>query len=126
MKDFTEEFADSSSVREFRVGDDVFRVAPTIPTGAAMLLARMSKMSEVDQLIAVGDFLDMVILPESAERFATRLRDPVNPITPKHLSAIIHWLLEEYGARPTPLPSPSPSAQPSTGMNSTAGLLPTG
>lgn len=113
IKDFTQ-------ARErviFRIDGDMFEAASALP---GKTLARFAgRFADIDktppeqQLDAIADALGMVLLPESAARFAKRLDDLTNPISLEQASDVITWLLERYGMRPTEPSSPSSAGQPS-------------
>ena len=122
MKDFTKKRGDIS----FRVDDDVFHAAPGVPAEVLLDFATqftgMGPGSPVDeQLKAFRGVFELVLLPESLERFNERMRDRANPIEIDQVEDIITWLMEQYGLRPTELPSGSPDGpqNPATGTTST-------
>lgn len=121
IKDFTEVRAE---LRKFKVDDDIFECASVLPAGAATFMAEMAQADGVKQVIMLSNLLDMIILPGSAERFAERIKDPVNPISSGQLGNIIRWLFEEYGDFPTQQSSTSAPGLTSTGTPSTAGVQP--
>lgn len=124
-----------------RLGPDVFECAPKLPAGIIQDIMRMRGVFQKIQAdLAAGrdvdeeqvaatnlklfDILDIVLLPESAQRFAERMRDPINPIDMTDVGNFVSWMLEEYGQRPTK-PSPSSAPSPSTiGTSSTDGAWP--
>ena len=115
-KDFTRE----RKSLEFRIDDDVFRARSPIP--AQVLLDFAKKFSNMspdssmdDQLAAFTAVLDLVLMPESREIFFRRMSDSDNPIEVGQVEEIITWLFEEYGLRPTELPSPSAAGSASQG-----------
>lgn len=110
IRDFTKKRNDIS----FRVDDDLFHAARGVPADVLMDFATefsgMSLSTPVDQqLKAFRSVLELVLLPESLERFNKRLRDRENPIEIDQVEQIITWLMEQYGLRPTEQPSSSPS-----------------
>lgn len=114
MKDFTKKRDDIA----FRIDDDVFRAAPGVPAEVLMDFATqftgMGPATPVDeQLKAFRAVFELVLLPESLERFTERMRDRRNPIEIDQCEDIITWLMERYGLRPTELPSSSPGGQES-------------
>lgn len=122
MRDFSKARKDIS----FRVDDDVFHAAKAIPADILMDFASefsgMSEQATVDQqLKAFRTMLEVVLLPESLERFNARLRDPQNPIEMDQVDDIITYLMEEYGLRPTgPSSSSADGLQlPASGTTST-------
>lgn len=114
----------------FTIGSDpfVFRATPPsqMPFGALLKVAKGAKGAASDDedagLDAVDntmDFLDMVLLPESAEKFAERLQTPgPSAITSKHVGEIVKALMERYSGNPTDEPSPSPAGQAANGTPS--------
>lgn len=122
IRDFTKQRDDIS----FRVDDDVFHAARGVPAEVLMDFASqfsgMSLATPVDeQLKAFRGVFELVLLPESLERFNVRMRDRANPIDIEQCEQIITWLMERYGLRPTELPSSSPGGpqSPVTGTTST-------
>jgi hypothetical protein len=123
MRDFTKKRQDIS----FRVDDDIFHAARGVPAEVLLdFAAKFSGMettaSVADQLQAFRAMLDVVLLPESLERFNARMRDRENPIEIDQVEDIVSWLMEQYGLRPTEPSSPSPSGSPGpdSGITSTA------
>lgn len=116
----------------FRIDQDVFECAATLPAAGTRLLVTMAAAGDATidtavasaQLSMLGDFLDMVLMPESAKRFAERMGDPGNPINDDQISAVLKWLVEQYGQRPTMPPTASDGGRPATGELSTAGVSP--
>lgn len=123
MKDFTVE---PKPDLEFQINDDVFYAVGDTPGGVVLDLAEMADKSEGQaKTSAITDFLDSVLLPESAVLFSTRLRDPENPITFAQIVSVFEWLLEEYmggveAGRPTQEVSSSSVGRRTTGRSSTA------
>lgn len=122
VKDFS---TDPKPQLEFKIGDDLFYAVGDTPGGVVLDLAEMANTQEGEsKTAAITEFLDGVLLPESAELFADRLRDPSNPITFEQLLAVFEWLLEEYvggidADRPTKAAASSSSGSRRTGRSST-------
>lgn len=123
MRDFSKKRKDIS----FRVDDDVFHAAPGVPADVLMEFAAefsgLTVQATVDQqLRAFRGMFELVLHPDSLARFNERLRDRVNPIEIDQVEQIITWLMEQYGLRPTELPSGSPPGLPGpeSGTTSTA------
>lgn len=122
MKDFTVE---RKPDLEFKIGDDMFYAVGDTPGGVILDLAEIGNTAEgVSKTSSIMAFLDSVLLPESADLFAERMRDTKNPITFEQLIAVFEWLLEEYvggeeTGRPTQGPASSSSGSRRTGRNST-------
>lgn len=115
------EIKDFSKVRkriQFRIDDDLFEAAPAVP--ADILIDYTQEFAGVDpekipidqQLKVFRSVLELTLLPESLDRFTARMRDRKNPIEIDQISDVITWLFEEYGLRPTELPSDSSDGQP--------------
>jgi hypothetical protein len=119
-------------------GDDAerFEAPPIIPPVILVRLAEQSKFaqdrSDMDKMLhAIAEIFRLMLLPESGERFAARLIDPeISRAKPVDLNRqvlpIMHWLLEEYGLRPTQPSSDSSTSSdgPESGTDSTAGAPP--
>lgn len=125
----------------FKLGDDRFDCAAKLPAGVIRDFGKMRRLFTDAQAVTDNDdrqaelieqanemffgLLDIVLLPESAERFAVRMRDPLNPIDMTDVSNVIQWIVVEYGGRPTQPPNgSSPSVKPSDN-SSTENLPPT-
>lgn len=125
MKDFSIE---RKPDLEFRIGADVFYAVGDTPGGVILDLAEIGNSAEgVNKTSAISEFLDSVLLPDSAELFAQRMRDSENPITFEQLISVFEWLLEEYTggeetARPTQAAASSSSGSRRTGRSSTASV----
>jgi hypothetical protein len=130
------EIKDFSKARKrirFQIDDDVFEASPAVPAEILMDFAGQfadldpETASVTDQLKAFRGVLELVLLPESLNRFNERLRDRSAPVDITQVEEIIEWLFEEYGLRPTesPLSLPTGSADPVSGMGSTASTVET-
>lgn len=88
---------------KFKVDGELFECAPVgmLPAGATRDLASLARADKNQQVILFGSFIDAVMMPESAARFAQRLRDPQNPVLNRQISEIIVFLIRTYGDRPT-------------------------
>jgi hypothetical protein len=73
----------------------------------------------IGQIMAM---LDELLLPKSAERFAERLKDKVNPITLLQAIEIWKYLVEQYTGRPTSPSSSSTNGHDDGGTSSTVGV----
>lgn len=123
MKDFS---IDRKPNLEFTIGEDVFYAVGDTPGGVVLDLAGVASdtVQGNEKITAITEFLDGVLLPDSAQLFADRMRDPGNPITFQQLIDVFEWLLEEYvgGAdaeRPTQVASSSSSTSQRRGRSST-------
>lgn len=86
--------------------------------------------SGFDLAEAFGEFLDLVLLPESAERFAAKMRDPLRPLSDDQAAAVVLGLISHYSGHPTPPLSLLNDGQPTESGNSMDGapheeLIPT-
>jgi len=128
VKSFSVGHADEQPIT-FDVDGDEFQAVPAsrLPGSAFVDLASMGEASTAQQLAMVGHFLDMALVPDSAVRFAARMRDAGQPITLATATDVMVWLVEEvYTGRPTQQPLASPSGAQPDGSGSTAGVPPTG
>jgi hypothetical protein len=69
-------------------------------------------------------FLDEVLVEESRQRFAARLRSKTNPIDLTQVRQAHQYLVERYANRPSMPSSVSTNGHGTTGPSSTAGALP--
>lgn len=121
IKDFTN--YDKKEDISFKVDGDEF-VAVGTPSAMAILdIAAVNKADNMEKIRIVLEFLDQVLVGDSAVRFAERLRSNTEPITIDQAASISVWLMEEVYApeRPTEAPSPSQNGSGSTGPSSTDG-----
>lgn len=100
----------------FTIDGDVFEGAPVMPAETLMEFA--SGFNEIgktpaENLRTMRNLLEMVLLTDSYQRFAERLRSRENPIDMEQVGDIIPWLLEQYGLRPTRPSSSSADGPPS-------------
>lgn len=128
----------------FKIDDDVFEAVPTV---GAEVMRDVIGMTDTIKLMSEGQdtanvspekltkaadgvkthtaralqFLDMVLLPDSALRFAERMRSLENPITLEQTLQVWTWLIAQYSGRPTEPSSPSANGHGGTGTSSTAG-----
>jgi hypothetical protein len=107
----------------FEVDGDEFTAVGVAPAMAILDVGAVNKAEDMDKIRIILEFLDMVLLPESAARFAARLRSSESPISIDQAAKIAVWLMEEVYApeRPTEAPSPSQNGSGSTGQSSTGG-----
>jgi hypothetical protein len=132
-----DEVMDFSSPRKslpFKVDGDLFEAAPDI--AAELAIEFMDVSNQLDetnatpeqQIAVLHAMFNMVLFPESAERFIARLRDPENPIGYEKVNRIVKWLFESYGLRPTEpdASSSSGSGNQDAGKSLTASTLDAG
>lgn len=93
----------------FRIAPDDFECYPEIPLDTLLELAAISVDSSdrQKQFERLKDFFDGIMPTEMAARFRARCKastpeDPnPQPIGMRHVTAILPWLMEVYGLRPT-------------------------
>jgi hypothetical protein len=116
----------------FRMEGDIFEAASALPVLTILDFAeaadQIGDQAEISEARALFQrMFQMVLVPESAERFIARLEDAGNPIDLDQVMKAVDYVMEKYGMRP-PQPSGSSSdgsaTQPS-GPNSTANAQPT-
>lgn len=128
--------------RRFKLDPDVFECAAKLPAGVVQDVSALRKgvlLIQSQQAAGIEPdeefverlnttffgMLDVILLRESAERFAKRMRDPENPIDTEDIQRFIAWVIEAYGGgRPTTPSSDSSTSLPTTGTSSTDGVLP--
>jgi len=116
---------------DFTIDSDTFEAAPALPGDVfAEFVTLYTSTGDTETYQQQHDLLkqalELALLPESWQRFATRLADKTRPIDDDQMSDVVLWLLEEYGMRPTQ-PSPSSSdgpASPESGTPSTESTQP--
>jgi hypothetical protein len=115
----------------FTIDGDEFEAASVLPGDVfAEFVTLYNSTGDTETYQQQHDMLKqalvLALLPESWQRFSTRLQDKARPIDDDQMSDVVLWLLEEYGMRPTQ-PSPDSSdgsANPESGTNSTANTPP--
>lgn len=105
MKDYSE----SLEPIRFKVNNDIFEAVASLPGAYVRELTSLVKGSggveELDnsaKLDAVFNFLDKILLPGSAERFAERMNSKTEPIGFKQVVNIFSDLLADYLDSETP------------------------
>lgn len=131
--DFTESTAavhDFSAEKprvQFKLDGDIFTGVRDIPAIKALEFSGHSdklKREDVpmeERIALFMDILRLLLEPESAERFISRLSDTGNPIGLPTMLKIVPWLFEQYSLRPTEPDSDSStgSGNPESGTSST-------
>jgi hypothetical protein len=115
----------------FTIDGDTFEAATALPGDVfAEFVTLYNSTGDTETYQQQHDMLKqalvLALLPESWQRFSTRLKDKTRPIDDEQMSDVVLWLLEEYGMRPTQ-PSPDSSdgsASPESGTSSTANTQP--
>lgn len=112
---------------EFTMDGDTFAAVDVAPGLSILNVSRINEAKNLGKVELIMDFLDQVLVPESAERFAARLKDPTNPITIDQCAAVAVHLVEDVYVtdRPTQGPSQSRNGSDATEASSTDGASPT-
>lgn len=113
IKDFT---PPSRNIR-FRVNDDIFHAFSELPALTLMDFAIAGERFEAapadERRALMREMFELILQPESAQLFYERLSakpgDGIVPIGIGTMQAVIPWVMEQYGLRPT---APSPSSFP--------------
>lgn len=73
--------------------------------GVTLIMGSLARFTDdgrqVTDLAGLTKFFHAVLLPESWTRFDALLRDPDRLVPNETLGAVMNWLVEEYGSRPT-------------------------
>ncbi len=107
------DFSKARKSLQFKVDDDVFHAASAVPADTMIEFAsgftsmNPENMNPAEIVAALRRVIEVVLQPQSLERFVQRMKDPANPIDMEQLDNIVQWLFEEYGLRPTTEPSNS-------------------
>lgn len=119
--------AASRSPIVFDVDGEEFTAIPAMPATASLALVALTEAgSNAEKAQATLGILDELLLPESAERFAARMRGGAHPISLEDALAVVGWLLPEVSGRPTVGASPSQPGSSTPGPSSTDGAPPEG
>lgn len=108
---------------KFTIDGDEFFAAGECPGGTVTDLAAVATSedgNEGEQLQVAMAFFDQVLLPESANLFAERLRDPNRPISLQKAMKIFAWLMATYTDFPTEEPASSQAGSAATAKSSAA------
>lgn len=70
-------------------------------------------------VVKIMQMLDELLLPDSAVRFAERMKSKTEPIDLEQVMGVFQWLISEYGERPTSPLSSSSNGHSGTGTPST-------
>lgn len=115
----------------FTIDADEFEAAAVLPGDVfAEFVSLYNGSSDTETYQQQHDMLKsalaLALLPDSYQRFASRLKDKISPIDDDQMADVVLWLLEEYGLRPTRPSQPSsdgPSG-PESGTSSTESTQP--
>lgn len=113
----------------FRISPDVFEAVPGLATNEALAMVaeaeriRDSTLPIEERMKIIGQLMDRMLQPESAQLFRERLGSREHPIELPHIYRLIPWLLGQLGLRPTgpSAPSLTGSGSLAAGMKSTGG-----
>lgn len=98
-----------------RIGGDVFQFAGEAPGDMARIIGQLQDGDESSQVKGMLDFLDLVMMAGSKERFTARMGAADDPITFDHLQDLFVYLSDKYMGddRPTvPGSSSADGSQP--------------
>ena len=118
----------------FDISPDTFVCLPEIALDSLAELASLNIRAEGDtkgQLAKIYDFFDGIMEPDSAARFrargaiSTKETPNPHPIGMRHVIALLPWLMEVYGLRPTQPSDESLDGSDGTATSSTDGVSPT-
>lgn len=120
MRDFTRQ----PKVIEFQIDADVFRCHPRLPAQVlidfALKADAMGDNPTGEQGIqAMLDVLEATLLSDHFKLFRSRMSDHERPIDFEQVNAIVPYIMEEYGLRPT-VPSEESSDGPSSQESGTS------
>lgn len=107
-KAFTTAASRATGPVEFTIDGEMYQAHPVMSGDAMLTMAKQATGEGPvgDRIAAALSFLDVALLPESAERFAARFKDPANPISLGDATDVMRWLIEDvYVGRPTEPPS---------------------
>lgn len=126
-KSFQSAAARAGGPLEFDIDGEVFYASPVMPADLVLQLGDLGTETNVRaKAEAAMGILDQVLLPESAVRFAERMKGGERPLTVLDATGIINWLVSEHyaPARPTEGASPSQPGSSQPGTPSTDGAPP--
>ena len=132
MKDFTVKRAKVEFNIDHADGTpDTFEGVPGLPALALVSFSGLvdqqnDKMTIDEQVKFFIDLFGMILVEDSAARFVARMSNRDDPVEMDQVNAIMPWVMEQYGMRPTlpSEPSSSGSASPDDGKTSTADAPP--
>ena len=117
------DFSFSVEPKRFRINDDIFEAVPEMPLHLMSMAARLTSQNIASQGVEIIlELFDELLVPTAAARFRERVNDKIQPIGMRHINAILPWLMEVYGLRPTEPSADSSSTPDGTGMSSTHGV----
>lgn len=118
-----EDYLEFVLVEEDEDGEAVRTVCRAYPPGdgqVAMMMAGMGRhTSNETRVAAIIDFLIGVLDEESHRYITDRLLDRRDPFGLAEINEILHWLVEEWGGRPTKSPSDFSPSRKAVGQKST-------
>lgn len=90
----------------FKLDADIFHAIDELPGLTGLEFAAFSTTVETsndlrEQADLVERMFRLVLAPTSADRFIDRLRSTTEPIGVNAMNAVMMWLMEQYGLRPT-------------------------
>lgn len=96
----------------FRLHNEEFSCRSEIPGKVVLdLVAKSGAENPSESAKVIEGFFNIVLQPESLERFNALAVDPDRVVSMETLSDIVAWLVEEYTDRPTQRPEISANGQ---------------
>lgn len=122
------DFSGSPEPIIMRIAPDDFRCYPEIPLDVMMDVVKFAgeKVEGVGRVTQLMELLHGVIMSEDLDQFIARTKRGTkekpnpHPIGMRHITAILPWIMEVYGLRPTQESSGSADGSDDTGISSTA------
>lgn len=128
FKDFSS--PEDEEIPSFRIAPDTFTCLPEIPLDVLIDMGEAAQSSSETGMARIRKMMEIfegVLVPESYEIFARRLRRSTvaepnpHPIGMKAVTNLLPWLMEVYGLRPTEESSSSPDGSDADDTSSTDG-----
>jgi hypothetical protein len=86
----------------FKIYDEEFECYPEMQGKTLLGFVEMSASEDSAQAVrAINNFFNVVLTPESYERFDALATDPKRIVNVTTLTEIIAWIMEQYSSRPT-------------------------
>lgn len=100
------DFSKSSALIKFTMDGDEFIAPARIPAQTLIDFTKMLDNGGAERTLeqTIETFkatIRLVLMPESAALFESRMADASNPIDFEQINQVVPWLMEKYGLRPT-------------------------
>lgn len=100
-------------------GEAIANIDPVNATAFDIERAKGVASAAGDAVLKIMVMLDELLLPDSAKRFAERMKSKTEPIDLEQVMGVFQWLVSSYGERPTSPLSSSSNGHSGTGTSST-------